>query len=217
MSFKVHQSHDNYGCRDTTERNGEDIELFSIFYSKYIFSPNLFFQIWKRFSCNQIMIKIESHFYSPKHFGERGSLTLSFLLWISFSSMPFYVTIGILLFQRSHHYFTSCLSWPLLWILTFVFLRKLSFFSLHFWNFYFLLLWLLIFHYLYLKMLSHLRTQANFNHSSMISLCKNDDHMRIYSIFSLSSIGYIITVTDDSKFFSKIPREWAVILMCITW
>jgi hypothetical protein len=31
MSFKVNQSHYNYGCIPTTERNEEDIERFFIF------------------------------------------------------------------------------------------------------------------------------------------------------------------------------------------
>ena len=69
---------------------------------------------------------------------------------------------------------------------------------------------------LYLKMLSHLKTQANFNHSSMVSLCKNDNHTQILSIFTLFSIVYMITVIDDKKFYSKILKEWAGIPMCLT-
>jgi hypothetical protein len=45
VSFKVYQSHGNYGCKVTTERDEEDIELFSFLAAKYIFFPNQFFPI----------------------------------------------------------------------------------------------------------------------------------------------------------------------------
>lgn len=70
--------------------------------------------------------------------------------------------------------FTSCLSWPKSQNMYF----QESLFSIYFWDTCFLLLWLLIFNYVRLKVLSQLRTQANF--SSTVSLCKNDYHNLIY-------------------------------------
>ena len=216
MSLKANKSHGHYGCTATTERKDKGIELFFLFQLPNIFSSLIDFSQFdtSRITWNQIIPKIESHFYSPKHFGEWSSLTFSCLLRISFSSIPFKVTIGIVLFQRSNHYFTSCLSWPLVCTLTFLILRKHSFF--HYTTETFLFFSVSSYIPLYLKMLSHLKTQANFNHSSMVSLCKNDNHTQILSIFTLFSIVYMITVIDDKKFYSKILKEWAGIPMCLT-
>ena len=68
-----------------------------------------------------------------------------------------------------------------------------------------------------LKMLSHLRTQANVNRSPVVSFCRSDEQTQIYSTFSLIIIDYMSTGIDDSNFYSNKPREWAVILMCLTW
>lgn len=101
--------------------------------------------------------------------------------------MPSKVTMWIFPFQSSNYYFTSCLSWPLLWILLFVFLWKI--FSLYFWDFYFLFLWLLIF--------QHVSSAATFKNPSICLpffhnfTLQNDYHIEICSIYSLFSIDYM--------------------------
>ena len=127
MSFKVNQSYGNNGRIATTERNEEDISLFFYFSFQIYFIPYRFFPTLKH-QCFLELINLQDWI----------TLLFTKAFWWSVFSYFFFSSMNIFLKHAiPSYYWDSSLSqnkflfyflsvMPLLWILIFVILRKLS-------------------------------------------------------------------------------------------
>lgn len=142
---------------------------FFVLASKYIFFPNPFSPIWG------MSVLLDSD--NPQHLITVliQSIVVNGPLSFFFSYLNIFLKHAIL----SYHWNISLSEITLLFYFLFYLASLMNRNILNFWDFYFLLVWLLISSYLCLKLLSHLKTRVNFNHSSLVLQCKYDDHKYI--------------------------------------
>lgn len=182
----------SYNLAELQLRRMKETLKFFVLASKYIFFPNPFSPVWN------IRVLLDSD--NPQHWITLlfQSLVVNGPLSFFFSNMNIFLKHSIL----SYHWDISPSEITPLFYFLFLLASLMNLNILNFWDFNFLLLWLLISSYLCLKLLSHLKTQVNFNHSSLVSQCKYDNHKHIYSLFS---IGYMLIIIVNRKFCYKIP------------